>query len=1145
MGGRMVLPPEGKLEMNDAATRKRRTGLIALLAALLCALALALSAVPLFAEGDDAAATEETTVEEAASEDEDTEAEDDESAIEVDETEAVAEGSEDGTDGSDGGDGSGLALAEAETADDDGDDEEETTSGTTVTTADELTAALSGASEGDTITLGANITLDSSLTISTPVTLDLGGYTLTIPGALTVNNAYGVVITNGTIATSATSGNVIYVTGGSISELSNLTIDGNSDCTGIYLYGMSASIGTISGCNIQNVTRGIDTYKCNPSSVTDPCIGTIENTSITASGDGIHLYMSSIGTISGCTITSGDSAIAAIGNTGDVGYSTTVTVKDSTLSGAYGVYLYDNSWGSGSGIQQVTLDGCKVTGTTAAAYAMNYANNDSVTTALVVTDCSTNIRAYIDQYASGNHYYYYNTVDEAKSAQSYSVVELDLEHTESEAVQKNVVEATCTEDGSYDSVVYCSVCGDELSRETVTVEAKGHSYEAKYTRDATCTTAGFTNYVCSVCGNVKTVAIPATGHSWDVEWTWTDTGEEDEDGNPIYTAVAEFTCSACGETETVDAEVSYEVTEVLNYAHLYDVYYTATATASDGTVATDTCKLPARVARLFFYEDSLDSDSVYSYYVADPDRATGAVYDGDTLSYEYVMETYVKPYIDENYDEDEICSYVVYLGDEEMGEGDYATVGAAQTTFNVVIYTVHSWDVEWTWTDTGEEDEDGNPIYEASCTATCTRCGETETVEAEDVTVTYTVGESNPWYTYTCNIDYTATATLSDGTEVSGTYTLKARVMRTYYYQDTVDSDDLGFDYGTTIRASRAVYDGDEITYESVMEDVESKISDHVDSYTCYEVYYAGEDNENGTDDDVLLTEGFSTTADGWTQFYVVAYSDHNYGEGVVTDPTCTEGGYTTYTCTVCGETKTGDETEATGHTEGEAVKENEVEATCTEDGSYDSVVYCTVCGEELSRETVTVDATGHDYDYENITWTWADDYSSATATVVCNNDSSHVLTVDAAVTSETTDATCTEDGSTVYTATITDGDGNKYTDTQAVTIEAAGHTEGEAVVENEVEATCTEEGSYDSVVYCTVCGEELSRETLTVEAEEEAAAEEEASAEEEAEPEEESSDDEDLAQTGDGTAAAAAGVAAMGAIALAAGIAATKRRRA
>ena len=41
---------------------------------------------------------------------------------------------------------------------------------------------------------------------------------------------------------------------------------------------------------------------------------------------------------------------------------------------------------------------------------------------------------------------------------------------------------------------------------------------------------------------------------------------------------------------------------------------------------------------------------------------------------------------------------------------------------------------------------------------------------------------------------------------------------------------------------------------------------------------------------------------------------DHSY-EAVVTAHTCTEGGYTTYTCSKCGESYTGDETKATGHT--------------------------------------------------------------------------------------------------------------------------------------------------------------------------------------------------------------------------------------
>lgn len=49
-----------------------------------------------------------------------------------------------------------------------------------------------------------------------------------------------------------------------------------------------------------------------------------------------------------------------------------------------------------------------------------------------------------------------------------------------------------------------------------------------------------------------------------------------------------------------------------------------------------------------------------------------------------------------------------------------------------------------------------------------------------------------------------------------------------------------------------------------------------------------------------------------------------------------------------------------TGHTPGEAVRENEIPATCTADGSYDEVIYCTVCSEKLSTERRTVPAAGH-----------------------------------------------------------------------------------------------------------------------------------------------------------------------------------------
>ncbi|MBQ1675475.1 MAG: InlB B-repeat-containing protein, partial [Oscillospiraceae bacterium] len=56
-------------------------------------------------------------------------------------------------------------------------------------------------------------------------------------------------------------------------------------------------------------------------------------------------------------------------------------------------------------------------------------------------------------------------------------------------------------------------------------------------------------------------------------------------------------------------------------------------------------------------------------------------------------------------------------------------------------------------------------------------------------------------------------------------------------------------------------------------------------------------------------------------------------------------------------------------HTPAAAVEENRVEPTCTEPGSYDLVVYCTVCGEEISRQTVTIPAIGHNWGTPTYEW--------------------------------------------------------------------------------------------------------------------------------------------------------------------------------
>ena len=77
--------------------------------------------------------------------------------------------------------------------------------------------------------------------------------------------------------------------------------------------------------------------------------------------------------------------------------------------------------------------------------------------------------------------------------------------------------------------------------------------------------------------------------------------------------------------------------------------------------------------------------------------------------------------------------------------------------------------------------------------------------------------------------------------------------------------------------------------------------------------------------------------------------------------PTATQPGVYSAVCTVCGNAFLY-EHPLTEHIPGEAVVENEIAPTCTEDGGYDLATYCAVCGGEIGREHVHEPALGHSF---------------------------------------------------------------------------------------------------------------------------------------------------------------------------------------
>ena len=208
------------------------------------------------------------------------------------------------------------------------------------------------------------------------------------------------------------------------------------------------------------------------------------------------------------------------------------------------------------------------------------------------------------------------------------------------------------------------------------------------------------------------------------------------------------------------------------------------------------------------------------------------------------------------------------------------------------------------------------------------------------------------------------------------------------------------------------------------------------------------------------LTEGKECTVCGVTtvEQKVVPENGHNYKTEVI-EPTCTKAGYTTYTCTVCGDSYVSDNTEALGHNYGASV----TAPTCEKDGY--TTYTCTLC-----NDTYTSDATsaiGHDYvGAQTLAPTCV---ANGLKTYTCKNDASHTYTEDVAplghsYTSEVTAPDCENEGYTTYTCTVCN---HSYTDDR---VAALGHT---AETVSGKAPTCTETGLTDGSK-CSVCGDTL-----------------------------------------------------------------------
>ena len=495
--------------------------------------------------------------------------------------------------------------------------------------------------------------------------------------------------------------------------------------------------------------------------------------------------------------------------------------------------------------------------------------------------------------------------------------------------------ATCTEDGLTDGKK-CSVCGVTTVEQTA-IAALGHTEETVAGKAATCTEAGMTDgKKCSVCGviTVEQTAIDALGHK---------AGEDDGD---VTTAV---TCERC---DYVFVEAKEAITLTI------PAFENGAVVADKKNYAIgDTVKLTINPEFGFVQKLTIDGKPL--------------MLDWNNNIYSFVAEK---------------DSYVLD-GTFEHGLSLNPSDAARWETGNQahgVLTTYYPANNDSWWMDF-------NGNYNSLTVTAYNHLPVAETSDNFYVYLRVTMENGN---VYLFRI----------GTDKGG-YTA-------YNRSGIQNPGDANADWGNWKNLSKL---DSKITTEGVEFKVERQGANTlvltvdgevVDTYTM-----------NGiTAEDKIASVGVKHQGNKG-KYVDIPYVLTNGCDHAWVDATCTAP----KTCSECGLTMG----EKLDHTAGETVIENNVAADCLNAGSYDKVAYCTVCGEEAERESVVVSAIGHK--------------------------------------DEIVDYKCDVCGANLCT----------------------NHIPGTPVVENEVAPDFNKPGSYENVTYCTICGIETSRDTVTVPAKE------------------------------------------------------------
>ena len=422
-------------------------------------------------------------------------------------------------------------------------------------------------------------------------------------------------------------------------------------------------------------------------------------------------------------------------------------------------------------------------------------------------------------------------------------------HVPGTPVEENRVEPTCEEDGSYDTVVYCTVCSEEISRETTYIPATGHNAGVPEEIDVPMTTGadGYHQTIvrCTVCDEIiseETVIYHDYRKLSTTQPSCTSGGYDT------------YRCRNCGDQydEYTSAELGHYWYDDSNSVNPQYVTFSNDENFNSCTM-TFRCRRP-------------ECGQTLSYTVYQEPNSIGKI----------SPVGYVPPSCEAGSGQAYVAEFKIVCPDSTSGHAEVDASGKETFTHEIVIPDGNLEALGHIYED--EYYKQGGAGYQPNGDASCTEDG-------------------------------TRTAPCDRCGKISSTV------------------PDEGSALGHTFADPEIITPA-----------------------TC---------TEEG------LQRGVCTRCGEYTDEIIPALGHISVGaEAVSADPTCTEEGYTGYICPRCNEVVKITTVPALGHTpEDQTVEENRVEPTCSDAGSYDVVTYCSVCGEEISRETIEIPATGeHEY---------------------------------------------------------------------------------------------------------------------------------------------------------------------------------------